>query len=187
MDLEEAWARLEGRVEPPSSWLLESAPLLPAGGRALDVACGRGRHALLLAAAGFDVVGVDRDAAAISAFEAQAGALGLRVRGQVCDLEAAEADLGDSLFDLIAVFRYLHRPLFPALRRALRPGGVLVYETFTRAQALRSHPKNPAFLLEDGELPGLVFPLEVLTRDEGERDGSFVARVVARRGRDRCP
>lgn len=181
MDLEEAWARIKGCVEPASSWLVESAPLLPAGGRALDVACGRGRHALLLAAAGFDVTAVDLDGAALLAMGERAQALGLRMRTEVCDLEAAEAHLGDSLFDLIVVFRYLHRPLFPALGRALRPGGVLVYETFTRAQALRGHPKNPAFLLEDGELPGLVLPLEVLAHDEGEHDGSFVARVVARR------
>ena len=58
---------------------------------------------------------------------------------------------------------------------------MLVYETFTRAQAARGHPKNPAFLLEEGELPRLVAPLEVLAYEEGERDGSFVARVVARR------
>ena len=147
------------------------------------MACGRGRHALRLAALGFEVTAIDRDAVALAALEGEARTLGLKVLTQCQDLEVAGASLGDAAFDLIVVFRYLHRPLFPALGRALRPGGVLVYETFTRAQAERGHPKNPAFLLEAGELPNLVAPLEVLAHDEGEREGSFVARVVARRAR----
>ena len=51
------------------------------------------------------------------------------------DLEGEATDLGEAAYDVIVVFRYLHRPLFPALERALAPGGLLVYETFTRAQA----------------------------------------------------
>ena len=179
MDFLAAQRLLAGRDLAPSSWLLESASWLPATGCALDVAGGRGRHALLLAAAGFEVTAIDRDLSALAALEDEALALGLPVRTHAQDLEAAEASVGEAAFDLIVGFRYLHRPLFPALRRALRPGGVLVYETFTRAQAERGHPKNPAFLLDEGELPRLVAPLEVLAHDEGEREGSFVARVVA--------
>jgi SAM-dependent methyltransferase len=149
------------------------------------VACGRGRHALLLAAAGFDVTAVDRDERAVTDLDAQARELGVSLHACVGDLEKADADLGDGVFDLVVVFRYLHRPLFPTLRRALRPGGVLVYETFTRAQAALGHPRNPAFLLEEGELLRLVAPLEVLASGEGEHEGSFVARVVARRPRGR--
>jgi SAM-dependent methyltransferase len=136
----------------PSSWLSESARWLPPGGRALDVACGRGRHALRLAAAGFEVTAIDRDREALAALAEEAHALGVAVQTRHLDLEAAEPSLGDDAFDLVVVFRYLHRPLFPMLRRALRPGGVLVYETFTRAQAVRGHPTNPAFLLDPGEL-----------------------------------
>jgi len=183
VDLQEAQRKLAGRVPSPSSWLLESAPRWPAGGRALDVACGRGRHALLLAAAGFEVTAVDVDAAAVADLRAQSRGVGLSLHTEVRDLEGADTELGEAAFDLIVVFRYLHRPLFPALRNALRPGGLLVYETFTRAQAARGHPKNPAFLLDDRELLRLVAPLEVLASEEGEREGSFVARVVARRRR----
>jgi hypothetical protein len=64
---------------------------------------------------------------------------------------------------------------------ALRPGGVLVYETFTRAQAARGKPTNPAFLLEPGELIELVRPLEVLADREGDYEGRMVASVIARR------
>jgi len=80
------------------------------------------------------------------------------------------------------VVRYLHRPLVPVLIRALRPGGLLVYETFTRAQAARGRPTNPAFLLEPGELLTLVEPLEILSSREGDYDGGMIASVIARRG-----
>lgn len=208
----------------PSSWLIENADLLPAAAptgrpkpsaaraagsagrpagparpRALDVACGSGRHALLLAAAGFAVDAIDRDAASIEALRAAAGNLGLALRAEVRDLEAGGADAAACLgpaalfdaavplapaggYDLIVVFQYLHRPLFPALVRALAPGGLLLYETFTVDQAVRGHPKNPAFLLEHGELPRLVAPLEILRQREGEFDGRFVAAVAARSG-----
>ena len=85
-------------------------------------------------------------------------------------------------YDLIVVVHYLHRALFPALRSALRPGGILVYETFTRAQALLGKPTNPAFLLEPGELRNLVAPLEVLVEREGEFEGRMLASVIAVRG-----
>ena len=79
------------------------------------------------------------------------------------------------------VFNYLHRPLMPALVDALEPGGVLIYETFTVGQAERGHPRNPAFLLGDGELPRLVAPLEVIReRGKGSVDGKLVSSIVAR-------
>ena len=79
---------------------------------------------------------------------------------------------------------YLHRPLFPPLLAALRPGGVLVYETFTIAQAARGKPTNPDFLLRPGELRDLVGSLELLAWREGEFDGRDVASVVAQKSRD---
>jgi SAM-dependent methyltransferase len=184
MDLRALAGRIGSELGEASPWLLDSADLLPAGGRALDVACGRGRHALLLAAAGFETTAIDRDRSALAPLETKAVGLGLSLIARAIDLEADHADLSvlaPAAFELIVVFRYLHRPLFPALRRALAPGGVLVYETFTQAQAARGHPRNPAFLLAEGELARLVAPLDVLRFDEGEREGAFVARVVARK------
>jgi hypothetical protein len=64
---------------------------------------------------------------------------------------------------------------------ALAPGGLLVYETFTRAQAARGKPTNPDFLLKPGELLDLVRPLEVLASREGDFDGRMIASVIARR------
>jgi tellurite methyltransferase len=161
----------------PSSWIVANADLLPRGGTALDVACGRGRHSLLLASAGLAVHAVDRDLAALEALAADAARLGLPVTTRQEDLEADGATLGDAVYDLIVVVHYLHRPLFPALRRALRPGGVLLYETFTIDQPGR--PRNPAFLLEHGELPALVAPLDVVRQRDGVHEGRCVAGVAA--------
>jgi tellurite methyltransferase len=166
----------------PSSWIVANADLLPPAGRALDVACGSGRNAMLLAAAGLEVRAVDRDAAQIATLERLAARMGWRVDAAVENVEAEGVSLGEEAFDIVLVFRFLHRPLFPALIRALRPGGVLFYETFTRAQALRGKPTNPNFLLEPGELIERVAPLEVVRQREGEYDGGMVSAVVARKG-----
>ncbi|HEY3177030.1 MAG TPA: rhodanese-like domain-containing protein [Candidatus Polarisedimenticolia bacterium] len=166
----------------PSSWLVENADLLPRGGRALDVACGRGRHALLLAAAaGLSVRALDRDEAKIAALRDDAVRLGLDVSAEAVDLEAGGAGLGVEEYDLILVIHYLHRPLFPAIVAALRPGGLLLYETFTVDQAARGHPSNPAFLLQHSELARLAAPLRVERERDGEFEGRMVAAVAARK------
>jgi rhodanese-related sulfurtransferase/precorrin-6B methylase 2 len=163
----------------PSAWLIDNADLLPRGGKVLDVACGRGRHALLLASAGFDVHAVDRDPEAIDFLQSTAERLSLSLTCEVLDLETDQPPTLPGPCDAILVFNYLHRPLMPALRHALAPGGRLFYETFTLEQAERGHPKNPNFLLEAGELTRLVAPLTALRSREGEFDGRFVASVVA--------
>ncbi len=165
----------------PSSWLVQHAGLLPREGRALDVACGRGRHALWLAERGLTTLGVDRDPDAIGELSEAARERRLPLRGEMRDLEGGDNSFHGSTFDVIVVVHYLHRPLFPVLIEALGPGGLLVYETFTRAQAARGKPTNPDFLLKPGELLELVGPLEVLASREGDFDGRMVASVVARR------
>ena len=168
-------------IEAPATWLERHAPLLPGAGRALDVACGRGRNTLWLAARRLAVDAVDRDAAVIAALQTAALDRGLAVHARVADLESGTPDIPAAAYDVIVVTHYLHRPLFPALVAALKPGGLLVYETFTRAQALRGKPSNPAFLLEPGELRRLVAPLEILAEREGEFEGRDISSVVARR------
>ena len=166
----------------PASWLTDNADLLPRGGRVLDVACGRGRHALSLAGRGFDVHAVDRNPDAVAEVIAEANRLGLMLHAEVFDLETdPPPDLGEQEYDLIICFNYLHRPLITALREAVKPGGRIFYETFTTRQAERGHPRNPAFLLRDGELAELMAPFTVLRSREGEIDGRFIASVIAER------
>ena len=169
----------------PAQWLTSHAPLLPARGLALDLACGRGRHALWLAARGLRVEALDRDAAAVDAVRDAARSLGLDVDARVTDLEADGVVLPSATYDVIVAVHYLHRPLFPSIRDALKPGGLLLYETFTAAQARRGRPSNPAFLLAPGELLQLAAPLEIVDAREGEFDGRDVASIVARRAAGR--
>lgn len=169
-------------ISGPSPWLLDNADLLKRGGRVLDVACGRGRHALLLAGAGFDVTAIDRDAEAIARLRTIAGRLGFSIAAEVIDLETdPPPGLGAAQYDAVLVFNYLHRPLLPALRDATAGGGRIFYETFTTRQAERGHPKNPAFLLKDGELEQMMTPFTILRSRAGDIEGRWIASVVAER------
>jgi hypothetical protein len=124
---------------------------------------------------------VDRDAGQVARLHALARRLQLPLDAHVVDLESSAVDLGEEEWELVLVFNYLHRPLFPALVRALKPGGILLCETYTTEQAKRGRPTSPDHLLEPGELPRLVAPLEVLRQREGEIDGRSLASVAARK------
>ena len=176
-------------LEPaPAQFLKDSLPLLPPG-RALDIACGRGRNTLYLAAHGFTVDAVDRDEQALGdlkAAAAQHGLTSIAVRAMELEDAARPPELPTAGYDLILGFFYLHRPLFPALRQALKPGGVLVYETFLVDNHLRrQHPRRREYCLEHNELLDLAHGLRILRYDEGEHadaQGSgtaFTARVLA--------
>jgi hypothetical protein len=136
---------------------------------------------LLLAAAGFEVHAIDRDADAIAFLNDTAQRLGLALETDVIDLETDPPPHLPAGFDAVQVFNYLHRPLMPSVLAAVKPGGRLFYETFTTRQAERGHPKNPDFLLRDGELLELVAPLAIVRSREGDIDGKWLASVVAER------
>lgn len=159
-------------------------------GPVVDLACGRGRHAVAAADLGLPVVAVDRNPEALTALAGIAPRPGGRIEIVRADLEAVEAPpLRAGRFGAVLVFRYLHRPLMPWIEALLAPGGMLLYETFTRAQrALGWGPSRDAFLLEPGELPTLFARLEVESYDEGpngEPRPAETGRLRARRPRDR--
>lgn len=131
----------------PSPWIVRFAPLVPAGARVLDLACGHGRHARLFAERGCRVLAVDRDPEVLATLAPIAG-----VETAVLDLENGAWPLAGERFDAIVVVNYLHRPLFPHLIAALAADGTLLYETFARGNEAFGRPSNPAFLLEPGEL-----------------------------------
>jgi SAM-dependent methyltransferase len=137
------------------------AGAIRSGGRVLDVACGHGRHLRYLSSLGFSVVGVDRDAQAVSALEA----LGAELR--VTDIEGGPWPFSPGDFDGVVVTNYLHRPIFPHLVGALRPGGILIYETFAAGNERYGRPANPDFLLRPGELLRCVEPLSVVAFEQG--------------------
>jgi dihydroneopterin aldolase len=171
----------------PARLLVEQLHRLPAGA-ALDVAAGNGRHSLFLASHGYQVHAVDRDAAALDRLLTSARSRACEgITIQVVDLEQSppyEPRLGKERYDVIAVFFYLHRPLFPLLLEALKPGGALVYETFTIDNHVHyRHPKRREFCLGSNELLNLASGLQILHYDEGRRTDrpAYTARLVARK------
>jgi hypothetical protein len=172
------------RTNPPSdfvvSWLttLRASGLLP-GRPALDVAMGRGRHALALARAGFRVFGVDVDYESVADGVRTARSEGYAIAGWCADL--IRHPLPRGRFDVVVVTRYLQRDLFPAIREAPSRGGFVLYETFTTAQRVRgSGPTSADHLLEPGELLERFRGFDVEFYEE-VREPDAVARIVARR------
>ena len=146
----------------PSVWVNRFLPLIKPGGLVLDLAAGSGRHVRLLRDCGFAVCAVDRDTTALLAFA------GPCCKVRQIDLETDDRrQLGDD-YDGIIVANYLHRPLLPAIARALAPGGVLIYETFARGNERFGRPRNPDFLLRPDELLEAFTTLTVVAFEQGE-------------------
>ncbi len=158
----------------PSPWVARFARLIP-DGEVLDLACGSGRHARHLAGLGHAVLAVDRDPAVL----ANAAAPGIEL--QCIDLEIPQFawPFGSGRFAGIVVTNYLHWPLMDALVNSMKPGGVLIYETFSDGNAQFGKPSNPAFLLHAGELLALAarHGLQVLAFEEGVVGGPPAAMV----------
>jgi SAM-dependent methyltransferase len=172
--------RDEEPVWEPSPFVVALGTLLPARGRALDVAGGAGRHALWLARRGLDVTLADVSDVALALAAGRARSEGLRIATVQIDLEAAPLPAGP--WDVVVCAHFLHRPLLAALAAALAPGGLLAVALATRSN-LKVHPRpGPEHVLEDGELPTLVRGLDVVSYEEGWLEsGRHEARLVARR------
>lgn len=179
----------------PAAFLREVLPLLPRG-RALDLAMGAGRNAVFLASNAWQVTGVDYSRVALEKAASLAREHGLSVHWAAepqrelparqpslllleADLECGNLPPGQ--FELVACFYYLQRSLFPLIERALPPGGMLVYETYTLEQpASAGGPHNPEHLLREHELRGAFVSLETVFYREF-RAGKGIASLLARK------
>ena len=146
----------------PSRLLVDFIPALPVG-RALDIACGEGRNAIYLAREGFDVDAIDISDAALEKGRAAAG--GLKINFIAADLEVFQ--IPENSYDLIINFNYLQRPIVSDIRRGLKVGGYIIFETYTLEQQQFGRPTNPEFLLKPNELFTMFKDLHIIYYREG--------------------
>ena len=169
----------------PSRWVQRWSHLVVPGGVVLDVACGHGRHAHWFYGRNHPLALVDRAQAAIESIALPPA----RCEVVVADIENGPWPFAARQFAAVVVANYLWRPLFPVLLASLAPGGVLIYETFTRGNETVGKPSRADFLLSPGELLEVCAALRVVAFEDGFEDGSeaesggfaprFVQRIAA--------
>ena len=171
----------------PSAPLPDAIGGLPPG-RALDLACGAGRHALFLAGRGWQVVAIDGSRVGLDRMLEEARRLGVeaRIEARTSDLESDTFTLERDSFDLVCDFYFLHRPLFAQIRGAVRPGGLFVAAIHVEEEGSEA---PHSFLLRPGELRAFVegWGWEVVHAREGSSTETghrhATAEIVARRPR----
>jgi len=171
-------------MQEPAKLLVEYTHLFPAGGKILDVAMGRGRNAVYLARRGFHVTGLEIDREAIKVCEEIALKEHLPVEIRQVDLEDLSSyEIETSYYDGIICFFYLQRNLFPRLKDALKPGGLIIYETFLIDNHIKfGHPRHREYCFNHNELLHLFIDFRILFYREGPNPkGTFCASLVARK------
>ncbi len=150
----------------PARVVHENEHLLPSRGRALEVACGLGANALQLARRGLMVTAWDLSPVAVARLRRRAEREGLPLRAEVRDVTAGPWPR--EAWDVIVVSRFLDRSVCTAMQKALKPGGLLLYQTFVRNPVTPAGPSNPAYRLAENELLRLFAGLIVRAyREEG--------------------
>lgn len=178
---EARYATAGERHDRPSAFLVAHAALLR--GRVLDIAAGAGRNALFLARRGCSVEAIDISLAGLRMARAAAAREGYQLLAVQADLESFP--LARERYDAIINIRYLQRSLFEPIQRAVKPEGLILFETFLIDQQSIGHPRNPAFLLQRGELRAAYARCQILIYEEGrfetDTGPAYLARMIARR------
>lgn len=165
----------------PVEFLKEYINILPRG-KALDIAMGEGRNAVFFAKNGFEVDGCDVSDIAVKKTLKLAKENNVRVNAFVADLEIYK--LPKDTYDVVACFYYLQRSLIPQIKEALKPGGMVIYETYTIENWERGFegPKNKDYLLKTNELLDLFKDLTIIYyRELVLDDKKAVASLIARK------
>ena len=166
----------------PSQLLIEFDYLLPTGGVALDAACGMGRNGFYLVKRGLRVISLDISETALSHLVRRYRSEGLKPSVAIYDL--SNPWFPNDYFDVIINFRFLNRYTFPVYRGALKPGGILFFETFLQSDDDTQHPE---YYLDTGELLDEFKQFEVIHWEEkkitrqGELTQKWIAQLVARK------
>lgn len=170
----------------PNPLLIRFAPLLSTEdleGPILDLACGEGENGLYLAGLGLPVILADRSHEALETAKKSMEGIDLDVTFWEIDLETDVNPLKEEYYRAILVFRYLHRPLIPCLKKGIKKGGPLIYETFTNEQPRYGRPLNPDHLLKPNELSDWFKDWQVIHYFEGilENPKRAMAQIVCRK------
>ena len=143
----------------PSSVLTTNLHLLPCQGTALDLACGPGGNALVLADYGLETSAWDLSSVALSHLSKTAKSRQLSITIAHRDIVNQPPD--SNSFDVIVVSNFLDRSLIPAIISALKPNGLVFYQTFTKQRVVNPAPVNPNYKLDPNELLRLFNPLTI--------------------------
>jgi 2-polyprenyl-3-methyl-5-hydroxy-6-metoxy-1,4-benzoquinol methylase len=168
----------------PDSFLAQAftefvQPQYPRGGNVLDLAGGAGRHSIWMAKQGWKVTLIDISETGVEQAKKNAGPLASHIEVVVDDLTEFRAS--QTQFDVVMVFFFLNRGIFEEIVKTIRPGGLLLYKTYTREQLKRpGGPKDPLHLLSSGELLRLAGGLQVLHYREALAEKA-TAEIVARK------
>lgn len=194
-DWDERYRRGEHAGLEPSELLVRTVEMLTgmagagdAPRRALDLACGAGRHALFLAARGFEVTAVDASPVAVEMVRERARERELTIDARVVNLETGEFVFEPEAYDLVCDFHYLQREIFPRACASVRPGGLFVAAIHMTDEDAAIRPMNPDFLLRPGELRAQFDAWEILHYSEAKprakesgRHARREAQLIARR------
>jgi tellurite methyltransferase len=187
--LREKWDsqyRTGNKLANPPKVLVENLHLLPRSGLALDLACGMGAGALMMAQQGLTVDAWDISSVAIDQLSKTAIEQQLPIKAVTKNVELSP--LEPAHYDVILVSHFLVREMAESLMAALKPGGLLLYQTYTRVAVSKGGPSNPAYRLADNELLTLFAPLKLrYYREEGVLgDVSQGVRNIAMLVAERC-
>ena len=152
-------------------------------GPVLDLACGTGENGLFLAGLNLPVILADRSPEALAVARRSAEDRRLKAEFWEVDLETGRNPLQEEYYRAILVFHYLYRPLIPYVRKGIREGGILIYETFTSEQPKYGRPHNPDYLLQPGELADWFQDWQIIHYFEGllEDPRRAMAQIVCRK------
>jgi len=160
----------------PSPWISRFSSILEKKTEILDLACGAGRHGRLFLDQGHSVFFVDKNLEGVEDLSSHPQAT-----LQQTDLEdGKDWPFDDGQFGAIVVVNYLYRPHLKDMIKSLKPGGVLLYETFALGNEKFGRPRNPDFLLKPGELIELVQgQLQVVAFEHGLEGEKVVQHICA--------
>jgi len=166
----------------PAQFLKENVYRLPRG-KALDVAMGTGRNAIFLAAHGYEVDGIDFSEVAVDKVRSFAQKESLSIHATQADLSSYQ--IAEETYEVILNFYFLERSLIPQIKKALTPGGMLLFETYTVEQPQYGRPHNPEYLLKPNELLNSFMDLHIIYYHErvetNQAETKAIASLLARK------